>query len=83
MYSDGLPKMVNIYVYVTIHVSGTIHQVMNTYLFMCTVHLSVQLLFMCTALLTNTVLLHHQGTLGPYLHVKDQGSSSPISCLQV
>ena len=83
VYSDGLSKMVNIYAYVTIHVYSTIHQVMNTYLFICAVHLPVQLLFMCTALLTNTVLLHHQGTLGPYLHVKDQGSSSPISCLHV
>ena len=75
--------MVNIYAYVTIHVYDTIHQVMNTYLFMRTVHLPVQLLFMCTALLTNTVLLHNQGTPSPYLHVKDQGSSDPISYLQI
>ncbi|KAL6282333.1 hypothetical protein ACE6H2_013262 [Prunus campanulata] len=74
VHSDNLPKMVNIYPYVTIYVCGTVHQVMNTYLFMRTVHLPVQLLFMCTALLTNTVLLHYQGTPGPYLHVKDQGS---------
>ena len=81
--SDDLPKLVNIYAYITIHVYSTIHQVMNTCLFMHTVHLPVQLLFMCMALLTYTILLHYQGTSGPHLHVKDQGSSGLIFCLQI
>lgn len=54
-----------------------------TYTITIIIHLPVHLLFMCMSSFTYTVMLHYQGTSSPDLHVNDQGSLGPITCLQI